>query len=349
MMGVPDIHSIGLSPNAMAAAWIGHGWGCLVARMDDDDLLTQLVLNHDGNETLLWEGAIAVTPQICPVSDSLALCLFPGQALFAIRREEEQTLCTELHTRGGMGTPTIICPQIDAVWAAFDQANGQKLCQLSVEAAHYSAGSAIKLPKLAQGSRISTILSDGTGTMTLIADNLREGFELWQLSSGAGWSRKIEKGGWRYAFNAAVTALLSTPRQLYLATGLGAQAQANLLGMPAKPEFLSLDEKGNLQMIGGEPRFSPSGLIRPLAGNNTALSQSAGLVTAMVNGPEGPCLAFRKHGGSSVILCLASDGTLNASEPLDGEVLALARGDAAHDGKVIAALSYSQGFRIMEQ
>ena len=344
MMAVPAMKLIGLPHTASAALWLGPDWGCLYARPDQDDLLTRLVLLRDGVEEVLWDGAIAVDPRFYRASEDLALCLFPGQALFAIRRVQGATMCSELAAPQGARLPAMIAPPADGLWAGFDHSDIPCLCPLELQETNFTLGTALELPDLARDSRISALLRDRSGAMTLVADNLREGFELWQRSAEGAWTRRIEKGCWRYGFNAAVTALLADEDGLCLAAGLGAQAQVNLLGMSAKPELLRLDTDGPCRMIVGEPRYSPTGLMRPEA-ENAPPARYRGTITAMCHTADGPCLAMVRKDGTSWVLALEADGGVSQSEVLDGDVLELV---PAPGDELVVVMRYAEGFRLME-
>lgn len=105
----------------------------------------------------------------------------------------------------------------------------------------------------------------------LATDQGLAGFSLWSASMEAGswpalgddWSLVLERGGWRYAINRAVTALFPFGEQLLLATAAtGTWLQR--LGNHGS-EILVIKPGGEWEIVVGQPRFTPAGMKIPLA------------------------------------------------------------------------------------
>ncbi len=136
------------------------------------------------------------------------------------------------------------------------------------------------------GMRVITAMALWNGGLYVAVSDPVAGFEVHRISPtrpGSRIARVIERGGFRFALNAAVTGFCPAPDGLLIGTA----ALASGTDTPGNwgPEMLQLGKDHKLGIIFGQQRFTPDGLKRPASGLGPGLgAPQNGAVKAICRG-----------------------------------------------------------------
>lgn len=312
-----------LPSDVLTAVWLGERCGVIAVTSPLFDSAARLVHVSEKQEHTLWEGVTGVTPRLLRLGDDLALCHFPGQSLFAVRQVDGAVTCTELTAQGDVATPELIQQGQGGLLCVSAAASGKNLSGLALSESTFTLnGPAHPLPDMAPDSRVSALADLGDAGYLLLADNMRTGFEGWHLDAQGNWTAVIRRGHWRDGFNGAVTAVLAQNSRMLVGTGLAPLAEQSLFGLPASPELLTLLPPGQpCQVITGETRVGPDGLILPLAGPAAPTGGVSGRIAALTCVQGVMHVAMQTRDAGAMILAMDENCHLTRIGQIDGQVV----------------------------
>lgn len=141
----------------------------------------------------------------------------------------------------------------------------------------------IDLPENDGGERpaISELIGFA-GALYAATTDAERGLTLWRREAAGSqpiWEPVFEQGAWRYAHNREALALRRHGDALYLIAGTDPAARTphskfiDYRGF----EVIRIDADGTWDLLVGEPRFSPGGLVLPFSGLGAGMQSSLGL------------------------------------------------------------------------
>ncbi len=111
-------------------------------------------------------------------------------------------------------------------------------------------------------------LTEANGALYASTINPSHGFQLWRTEAKGKppfkWEKVLDRGAWRYALNMEVTSACAFGDALYLGTGLSGRGHdaTHDIG-PGAAELIRVRSDGSWDLLVGEMRFSPDGLLVP--------------------------------------------------------------------------------------
>lgn len=167
------------------------------------------------------------------------------------------------------------------------------------------------------------------------------GFDIYRCDLGdvlGDFARVIGSGAQRFAVNAAVSAVASTPAGLLIGTAPMAHGPGPIGNWG--PEVLVLNAAGGWDLIFGQPRFSPEGLRIPASGMGPGLGHAGNaavkaMAHAQIDGRWITCVVLQQFSGKP-----APDRAITRYDPRDyaGRIAIYTSGDMDSWTQVAARL-----------
>ena len=241
----------------------------LVAGPDEDGVPTISAVTDTWVETLWPLETTGPAPDarpadLVPTGTNQALALLPGEALLLLSplAEDEDQRTQRLKPRPAR-LPDRLFATGDSITGLWLRARGKTLLATLDARGMRDKSSERFGPELKPGQVVTIVLRDGAGRDVVIAEDHRTGFQAWRRNDLGDWVHLTADGAARHGLNASVACALPWGERVILATGSSTAVRQALPGMPISGELIVLEPDGQLHLLAGELRVSPTGLMVP--------------------------------------------------------------------------------------
>lgn len=291
----------------------------LAAGADAAGVMTVSAITETWIETL-WplgtkrQKSTPKSADIVATEDGRALVLIPGQALLLLDPlAQDETHRTQRLKPKPSRMPDRLFAIDGGATGLWLRSDGKTLLATVDAQGVRDKSSERSGPKLKPWQTVNLILRDPAGNDTVVVEDLQTGFQIWRQESPGDWAHRVTDGAARHGLNARVVDGLVWGDRVVLATGSNTAVQQALLGMPLTGELITLEPDGQIQILAGELRISPTGLMVPHLSAAAIMAFNAEQFTHLaIDGAGHLIVAVVRRNGASGLFAIAPDMTVTA-------------------------------------
>lgn len=265
-------------------------------------------------------GKAAGRADLVATQDGRTLVLIPGQALLLLDplSDDEAERTKRLKPRPAR-LPDRLFPTDGGVMGLWQRSGGKTLLATLDTNGMRDKSSERAGPTLASGQSVALILRDAASRDVIIAEDHRTGFQIWRQDGPDAWAHLVTDGVGRHGLNASVASGLLWGDRVVLATGSTPAVRQALQGMPLSGELIVLEPDGRVQLLTGELRTSPTGLLAPKLSAAAITTLDPGQFSHLAVDDAGHLIvSVLRRDGSSGLFAIAPDMTVTTlADPCD--------------------------------